>query len=117
MNAPKSSTSGVWLSSTARRLVSFLFLWAAALLAQAPSNLKIEIKVTDPKGQFVPGAFVELRADERIVRSGETDEQGFVSFGRLPAGIYNVTAARDGFEKARRTGEGGWGQRHFPRPA
>ena len=77
---------------------------AAALLAQTPANIKLEIKVTDPKGQFVPGAFVELVLAGRIVRSGETDEQGFVSFGRLMSGSYTVTAKRDGFDKATRQG-------------
>ena len=99
--------SGVWLSSTARRPASILILAVfvtAALWAQAPANLRIEIKVADPKGQFVAGAFVELRSGDRIVRSGETDDRGFVSFGRLTAGTYTVVAAREGFDKVRRTG-------------
>ena len=69
------------------------------LIAQ---NLKVEVRVADPKGQFVPGAFVEILLNDRIVRSGETDDQGYVSFGRLSAGSYTITAARDGFEKAKR---------------
>lgn len=93
--------SGVSLSSTVLRLVS-VWAFAAVIWAQAPANLKVEIKVADPKGQFVPGAFVELLNGGRTVRSGETDDQGFVSFGRLPAGTYTVTAVRDGFEKVRR---------------
>ena len=93
--------SGVSLSNTVLRLVSILFLFTV-VTAQPAANLKIEIKVADPKGQFVPGAFVELLQGDRVVRSGETDDQGYVSFGRLAAGAYTITASRDGFEKVKR---------------
>ena len=77
-------------------------LTVACLPAQTAGTLKIDVHVTDPTGQSIPAAFVELVSGDRVVRSGETDEQGRVSFGRLTQGVYTVTATRDGFEKIKK---------------
>ena len=81
-------------------MVLATFLVAGALFAQ--TNLKIEIRVTDNRNQAIPGALVSLLSGDRVVRSGETDEQGYVLFARLAPGTFSVTATRDGFEKFKR---------------
>ena len=45
---------------------------------------------------------MELLSADHVIRSGEADEQGHVSFSRLGPGRYTITAAKDGFEKFRK---------------
>ncbi|HEY3740912.1 MAG TPA: carboxypeptidase regulatory-like domain-containing protein, partial [Bryobacteraceae bacterium] len=83
----------------ALRSLAVLLIAGPFAFAQTGGNLKIDVHVTDPKGQAIPAAFVALLSGDRVVRSGETDDQGFVSFGRLAAGTYSLTASSAGFEK------------------
>ena len=59
--------------------------------------------VRDPQGAVMPGVRIEARnLDTNQLARTTTNEAGFYVFPVLPAGIYSVTAAADGFKKAAR---------------
>lgn len=79
-------------------LLSFL-LWRDALFAQEIYST-LAGTVTDPTGAVVPGATVNIHANETNtdVRTLTTDSNGTFSATNLPAGVYTVTIKAPGFK-------------------
>jgi len=84
----------------ARRLVLILILsMLAAPLAAQRFTASIRGTVTDPNGEALPGATVNLEGTETgLNRTTFTNEAGIYTFGDLPVGAYEVTVTLDGFK-------------------
>ena len=77
--------------------VAFLFLLAPALVAQTTST--VEGTVKDKQGLAVAGAQIHVTsAGMAIDRSVSTEGDGSYRITALPPGIYEIKAAKDGFE-------------------
>jgi hypothetical protein len=62
-------------------------------------------QITDHDGLAVAGVKVQaLNAGTNVSYSADSNETGFYNFPALPAGAYNVTATKDGFQQAIRPG-------------
>jgi protocatechuate 3,4-dioxygenase beta subunit len=80
------------------RVVGMLLALATAAAAQEPA--RVVGRVTDPLGNPVKGATLELVDDRGDARaSTASGETGGFEFARLPAGEYTLRAARDGFRQ------------------
>ncbi|HLI86009.1 MAG TPA: carboxypeptidase-like regulatory domain-containing protein [Bryobacteraceae bacterium] len=85
------------------RLGVLLFALAGAALGQVSAELSG--RVTDASGAVVSGAAVSLKnLETEITRAAVTDAGGYYRFSALPAGAYEVRAARPGFTEQVRTG-------------
>lgn len=85
-----------------RLILTLLLVLAAGIPSPGQSanpTQRVDFRVLDIKGQPLEGTLVTLQAGGRTVRSGQTDEEGRLSFPRVPVGEYEVTATRQGFEK------------------
>src|SRR5215471_15758175 len=69
-------------------------------LAEQPqsSNSQVRIVVQDETGALVAGATVQLKLNDTVLRAIDTDEKGVAVADNLPAGDYEVTVSKDGFE-------------------
>ena len=76
---------------------------AAGSLAMAAGSW-ISVSVVDSDGRAVTGAQVQLRWEGGRAASAESDSQGKVEFPDLRAGRYEVSASKEGFETANRSG-------------
>ena len=76
--------------------------WAAALAAQAPARLTVEVR--DAGGGLVTGAAVRLASDVST-REGRTGPDGRVTFDDVPAGRYRLKATHGGFAPASRAAD------------
>ena len=86
----------------ARRLalVLILTLLAAPLAAQR-FNATIRGIVTDPTGDAVPGATVNLEGTETgLNRTTFTNTAGIYTFSELPIGAYEIAVSLDGFKSS-----------------
>src|SRR6185295_11868508 len=72
-------------------------------LQSPPAPGRARITVVDSMGLPLPGATVTLRDTGGQTRVAVTDAQGAARIGRLPAGRYNMDAALQGFELAKRS--------------
>jgi streptogramin lyase len=75
-----------------------------ALLGLAPFALQAQItgSVIGPDGEKMAGVSVSAKADGSTIRTSVyTDAQGGYAFGRLPAGVYRVSAQAIGYQPAR----------------
>ena len=86
----------------ARRLALILILTLlAAPLAAQRFTASIRGTVTDPNGDALPGATVNLEGTETgLNRTTFTNPAGIYTFGDLPVGAYEVTVTLDGFNAA-----------------
>ncbi|MGH9766321.1 MAG: carboxypeptidase regulatory-like domain-containing protein, partial [Blastocatellia bacterium] len=76
----------------------------ATLQAQT-NNGRISGTVVDISGALTPGVTVTVRNEmTRLTRVGATNGSGFYVVTNLPVGDYSVTAERQGFKKAVKTG-------------
>ncbi len=84
-----------------------LLVWqAVAYGAAPPAELSLEVSVADTSGSPVAGARVDLSADSgagpAVVASAVSDAEGHARFTELKPARYAVTAAKEGFETARK---------------
>jgi hypothetical protein len=85
----------------------FLLGLSAAIVVQAQTSTvgSINGTVRDPKGAAVPKATVEVKEERTgLSRSVTTDDNGFYSVLRLPAGVYTLSTAPQGFKKTVNSG-------------
>ena len=77
--------------------------WPAATLGQVTARMRGTI--TDPSGAGVPSATVTAKDTETgISRSTTTEADGTYLLRALPVGLYEVTAAKSGFQDFTRSG-------------
>lgn len=81
-----------------------LLLGQAVLTGQSPASPVIEVTVLDQTSQAVPGARIQLKVDQQVVASAETDEKGHARFTQLAPARYSILAAKEGFEPAQKAG-------------
>src|SRR5262245_294751 len=83
-----------------RGLAVGLLLVTLTALAEQPqsSNNQVRIVVQDETGALVAGAAVQLKFNGTVLRALDTDEKGVAVADNLPAGDYEVTVSKDGFE-------------------
>ena len=86
----------------ARRLALILILTLlAAPLAAQRFTASIRGTVTDPNGEAVPGATVNLEGTETgLNRTAFTNAAGLYTFTDLPVGVYEVAISLDGFRSS-----------------
>src|SRR5262249_61267854 len=77
-----------------------LLLVTQTALAEQPqsSNNQVRIVVEDDTGALVAGATVQFKLNGTVLRVLDTDEKGVAVADNLPAGDYEVTVSKDGFE-------------------
>ncbi|HKF22144.1 MAG TPA: carboxypeptidase-like regulatory domain-containing protein, partial [Candidatus Angelobacter sp.] len=87
-----------------RVYVGVLFVLSAILVA--PTSLRAQVlygsvtgNVTDPKGDAVPGAKVDVvETATGALKSTTTDDHGGYTMNDLKAGVYKITITRSGFK-------------------
>jgi hypothetical protein len=109
MNSSKSPSTQPQLRTiraTLLRCATLAFLWLLATLpAHAQISASIKGVVTDPSGAPVDGAQVTgTNTETAATRSVTTDGNGRYQLVSLAVGQYEVTASRDGFQDALRSG-------------
>src|SRR5215475_5528027 len=80
----------------------FLLGLSATIVVQAQTSTvgSINGTVRDPKGAAVPKTAVDVKEERTgLTRAVTTDENGFFSVLSLPAGVYTVSTAPQGFKK------------------
>ncbi len=85
----------------------FLLGLSATVVVQAQTSTvgSINGTVRDPKGGAVPKATVEVKEERTgLTRTVTADENGFYSILSLPAGVYTVSTAPQGFKKTVNSG-------------
>jgi hypothetical protein len=82
------------------RLVKFVGMFVACWLAGicAAADIAVSVSVVDQVDHPVSGVRVQLKRGENAAVSADTDEAGYVEFKDLPAGRYEITANKEGFE-------------------
>ena len=88
----------------ALRIAMLLWCRAAALAGQSPAAAVIDVTVLDQSSQSVPGTRVQLKIDQQVVASAETDEKGHARFAQLTPARYAIVATKEGFEPAQKAG-------------
>src|SRR5687767_11886584 len=85
------------------RAVAFLIvILSFSVAVQAQTGLSsVRGLVTDPQGQAVAGATVNLTNTERnFTRTQTTNDEGAYIFSAVPPGTYRLEAESQGFKKA-----------------
>ena len=87
-----------------KRLSLLIFLLAGSGFAQSEAgSATLNGTVTDPTGASVPGAKVTAtNKNTGFTRETETSAAGLYNLVRLPAGMYEISAAATGFKSASR---------------
>src|SRR6185369_6374707 len=85
-----------------KRIVSFVLMLVAALLATSPalaqSTATLQGTVTDAKGAVLPNATVVVRnRSTSAERTTQTDSDGNYQLAALPVGVYSVEVRVQGF--------------------
>ncbi len=82
-----------------------VLLGAAPVVAQTANTGTVQGVVTDPTGSAIPGAPLQL-TDQAThqVRATSTNARGRYTFVGVAPGVYSVTAAATGFQKAQQSG-------------
>jgi protocatechuate 3,4-dioxygenase beta subunit len=65
-----------------------------------PSGVEVSGRVTDPQGQGIANAAVDLTAEQNDPQSTMTGEDGAFVFRQVPDGVFRLTARRQGFIQA-----------------
>lgn len=82
-------------------LAALLVIGGAAAHAQSAQTGTISGVVQDATGGVLPGVAVTITSvDQGFVRSTVTDANGRYVFPAVPVGLYRVSAALDGFDRA-----------------
>jgi hypothetical protein len=82
-----------------------LLLWrAAGGNAAPPADAAIDVTVVDQVNQPMAGVRLQLALGDAAIASAETDASGHAAFPNLKPGRYTLTAAKDGFVAAQKTG-------------
>jgi hypothetical protein len=82
-----------------------LLLWrAACAIAAPPAGTAVDVTVVDQANQPIPGVRLQLKLEDAVIASAETDAVGHAAFPNLQPGHYNLTAAKDGFAAAQQSG-------------
>jgi len=68
------------------------------------AGARIRVSIQDSDGRAVAGAEVQLRWQGGRAASIESDAQGIAEFPDLRAGLYEVSASKEGFETVNRSG-------------
>lgn len=69
------------------------------LFAQSPTAT-INGRITDPRGQAIPGAKVQAtNIDTNVTYPGQTNDEGFYNIVNLPPGKYRVVVEKEGFSQ------------------
>lgn len=80
------------------KAISILSLFLMATYVLASETGEIKGRVTDEKGEFLPGVSISLRSPSlQGVRTGLTSLKGEFHFPLLPVGTYRLTAELGGF--------------------
>ncbi len=83
-------------------ILPILLLAATGVFAQTAS---LSGRILDPSGSLIPGAKVTLRAlDTNIDTSAESNDAGLYVLPGLRPGVYEVTAAKLGFQTLKQSG-------------
>jgi Carboxypeptidase regulatory-like domain len=81
-----------------------LLLSLVAVQAAAPLvDLSIEVAVVDTSNQPVAGVRIDLKTGQTTVSSAVTDPSGRARFAKLNPARYEIAAAKEGFEAARKS--------------
>jgi hypothetical protein len=81
-------------------LIAVILLLAGTIVAQVGDTGTVLGTVTDPSGAVVAGVSVTLRNTENnLTYKTTTDQSGEYRFLTVPAGVYELTATREGFKK------------------
>ena len=83
---------------------ALLLSQVAAHAAAPPADLSIEVTVLDVSNQPVPGVQIELKTGQATVSTAVTDPKGHARFTDLKPALYEVTAAKEGFETIQKSG-------------
>src|SRR6185295_7869450 len=76
---------------------TLLIAWASPAIAQEQGG-SIQGVVKDASGAVLPGVTIEARSPSAVgVSTAVTDNRGEFRFPALPSGIYEITAALQGF--------------------
>ncbi|MGP8244234.1 MAG: carboxypeptidase regulatory-like domain-containing protein [Bryobacteraceae bacterium] len=96
------------MKSTIRARQAWAVLWwtgqlmAAAGFARAQEaaseGVAVEVQVSDPSHQPVPGVRLAFKQGAAVVNGGETDAQGNATFQLAKPGHYTLSAVKDGFQ-------------------
>lgn len=95
---------------TCTRSCPAAWLLLAMLLSALPLSAQYTTaslggSVLDPSGSAVPEASISLTSKETgLSRTGASDGDGAFLFSALPVGVYELTAARAGFQTYRQVG-------------
>ncbi len=94
------------------RIIVLLALLIHSLLAQTPDTATVRGHISDPSQAAVSGASVKaVNTQTRAERTAQSDTAGNFTLAALPvAGVWEITAAKQGFAEAQRKGlvlEGG----------
>jgi hypothetical protein len=87
------------------RVYLFIFVFLSALLSPVdghPENANVEVLVRDANGAAISHVEVKLGTAQGAPKSGQTDENGRISFPNVRPGKYDVTAAKQGLETVER---------------
>ena len=93
-----------------RALFAGTVLWAMSFATTQPgwsqeARGTINGRVTDNSDAVIPGVTVQLtHVATNVVRNAETNESGNYAAPLLPAGIYRITAEKQGFKRVVRDG-------------
>ncbi|HYI93777.1 MAG TPA: TonB-dependent receptor, partial [Bryobacteraceae bacterium] len=93
------------LSSAAVVLAAGWFLGLVSPIRAQTATANINGYVRDSTGAIVPNAGVTARmTEQQLVRTAETNSEGFYQLLALPPGTYDVTVEAKGFQRQTQTG-------------
>lgn len=82
-----------------RVITCAIALVIASAVAEAQNTASLTGTVQDASGGIVPGAVVKLTSQgQGTVRTSQTNEAGLYQFSFLPAGVYDIEVAMQGFK-------------------
>lgn len=91
-----SSSSSLWIP---------LFLAAGAFAALHAQSTELSGRLTDPSGQVVPNATVQLTAEATQTQlKTQSNESGYFFFPNLQPGVYRIAISASGFKTLERSG-------------
>ena len=79
--------------------LALLFVLAISPVAAQINNATLTGLITDPSSAVVAGAKLTIRSQAtNVERTSESDSAGYYYFATLPAGQYEISVAREGFQ-------------------
>ena len=79
-----------------RSSLAILWVFAAPLWAQTVRP-RLDVSISDESGLPILGARIEIAQQSRVVFEGDTNDLGHISFLELRAGVYTISAKKDGY--------------------